>query len=245
MFSSFQTFKTCFTPYKNLFLDKYFMCTQKIYSLTSFSEVFHKCQFKLVDSTVISLLCFTDILSICVLITVREMLSFSTVITDLFISPFSYVGVHITYVETLLWVHTQNWSFVWVNQLWPLCNISFYPCTYTLSELYVSNIDNLINPVLINIYMTYLFLHAMVWMCLLKIYMLKSNCQHDSIRRQRHWKDIRSQGLCFYEISAQRSPRLLAGSLSLCEDTARRLWKLMPWSCTFQLPEEWEINFCY
>ena len=53
MFSSFQTFKTCFIPYKNLFLDKYFMCTQKIYTLTSFSEVFHKCQFKLVDSTVI------------------------------------------------------------------------------------------------------------------------------------------------------------------------------------------------
>ena len=50
-----------------------------------------------------SLLCFTDILSICVLITVREMLSFSTVITDLVISPFTYVGVHITYVETLLW----------------------------------------------------------------------------------------------------------------------------------------------
>ena len=104
-------------------------------------------------------------------------------------------------------VHTQNWFLVLVNQLWPLCNVSFYPCMYTLSELYVSNIDNLINPVLI-ILMTYLFLHAMVWMCLLKIYMLKSNCQHDSIRRQRRWKDIRSLGLCFYEISAPKMPKM-------------------------------------
>lgn len=106
-------------------------------------------------------------------------------------------------------VHKQNWSFFLVNQLWPLCNVSFYTWTYTLSELYVSNIDNPIDPILINIFMIYLFLHAMVWMCLLKIFMLKSNCQYDSIRRQRHWKDIRSWGLCFYEISAQKMPKII------------------------------------
>lgn len=134
------------------------------------------------------------------------MLSFSTVIIWSFLLLLMLVFTPYM-LRLCCGVHKQNWSFFLVNKLWPLCNVSFYPCTYTLSELYVSNIDNPIDPILINIFMIYLFLHAMVWMCLLKIFMLKSNCQYDSIRRQRHWKDIRSWGLCFHEISAQKMPK--------------------------------------
>ena len=89
-----------------------------------------------------------------------------------------------------------------------------------------------------------LFPHAMAQLCPLKIYVLKLNSQGDGIRRWRHWKILDDEGSALRGLLPKISPWLLSGPLSPCDDSAKKLWILVPWFFTSQSPELWEINFC-
>ena len=157
---------------------------------------------------------------------------------------FCWCSHHICWNSVVGCIHRIGLSFWWIN--FDLYVMSLFIPAHIPCLNYMFLILIILSTLFWLIFLWYIFFYMLWSECVFsKILCWNLTANMTVLGDRDTGKILDHEGSVFMRLVPKRCPRLLAGSLSLCEDMARRLWKLMPWSCTFQLLEQWEINLCY